>query len=65
MAAHTQAVTAGAQGYLDPTTGLFVMGARYLLERGWCCDRGCRHCPWVGADPDTTTTTDTNTEEYT
>lgn len=48
MAAHAQAVSAGRAGYLDPATGLFVMTGAYLLERGWCCDRGCRHCPWVG-----------------
>jgi hypothetical protein len=49
MAAHRAAVTDGSLGYLDPATGLFVMTAQYLHERGWCCDRGCRHCPYVGA----------------
>lgn len=46
MAAHDRAVAAGEPGYLDPDTGLFVMTASYLAERGHCCDSGCRHCPY-------------------
>jgi hypothetical protein len=49
--AHEHAVDAGQAGYLDPSTGLFVLTAPYLWSRG-CCGRGCRHCPFVGADPD-------------
>ncbi len=49
MAAHADAVARRAGGYTDPGSGLFVMTARYLLDRGYCCDRGCRHCPYVGA----------------
>ena len=26
--------------------GLMVVTARYLLRRGYCCDQGCRHCPY-------------------
>ena len=26
--------------------GLVVMTAAYLLKRGYCCGRGCRHCPY-------------------
>lgn len=48
LAAHQRAVAAGEPGYLDPVTGLFVTTAAEHLRRGWCCDRGCRHCPWVG-----------------
>ncbi|MEM8923744.1 MAG: DUF5522 domain-containing protein [Actinomycetota bacterium] len=51
LAAHTRAIEAGDAGYMDPITGLFAMTARHLLDRGWCCDRGCRHCPWIGAEP--------------
>ena len=47
MAAHREAVQAGQPGYFDPGTGLFVMTAAYLRQRGWCCDCGCRHCPYV------------------
>lgn len=46
MTAHRSAAAAGSPGYRDPTTGLFVMTATYLRDRGWCCDRGCRHCPY-------------------
>lgn len=44
--AHDAAVAAGQQGYLDPDTGLFVMTAHYLRDKGPCCNSGCRHCPW-------------------
>jgi hypothetical protein len=47
--AHDAAVAAGEPGYLDPETGLFVMTSRYLLDRGWCCGNGCRHCPYPSA----------------
>lgn len=47
MAAHDEAVAAGLPGYLDPRTGLFVMTAAALWERGTCCDSGCRHCPYL------------------
>lgn len=46
MEAHNTAVDAGLEGYVDPESGLFVMTAYYLAERGWCCGRGCRHCPY-------------------
>jgi hypothetical protein len=45
-------VAAGLSTYLDPGTGASVMTAAYLAERGTCCDLGCRHCPWVGAELD-------------
>lgn len=47
LAAHRAAMDAGAGGYLDPSTGLFVMTAASLAERGTCCEQGCRHCPYV------------------
>lgn len=47
LAAHAAALAAGEAGYLDPTSGLFVLTARFLADRGTCCDRGCRHCPYV------------------
>ena len=31
--------------YLDH--GLMVFTARYHLRRGYCCDQGCRHCPYT------------------
>ena len=26
--------------------GLYVFTAQYLLKRGYCCQSGCRHCPY-------------------
>ena len=26
--------------------GLIVFKAAFLLKRGYCCKRGCRHCPY-------------------
>lgn len=47
VAAHRRAVEAGEPGYLDPTSGLFVLTAATLWERGTCCEQGCRHCPYL------------------
>ena len=47
LAAHDDALEAGAPGYIDPDSGLFVLTAAYLRDRGYCCERGCRHCPYV------------------
>ena len=43
---HDAAVDAGAQTYTDPATGYQVFTAAYLLDRGYCCGSGCRHCPY-------------------
>lgn len=32
--------------YTDPATGYLVFSAYGAQERGWCCGRGCRHCPY-------------------
>lgn len=47
VAAHASALAAGVAGYLDPESGLFVLTAGFLAGRGSCCDRGCRHCPYL------------------
>ena len=26
--------------------GLYVFTEQYLLKRGYCCQSGCRHCPY-------------------
>jgi hypothetical protein len=26
--------------------GLYVFTAEFLLRRGYCCESGCRHCPY-------------------
>ena len=30
----------------DVENGLYVFTASYLKRRGYCCDNGCRHCPY-------------------
>lgn len=47
LTAHATAVERGEAGYLDPTSGLFVLTAAFLADRGTCCGRGCRHCPYL------------------
>ena len=34
----------GKDFYLE--NGYRVMTEKYLIERGWCCSNGCRHCPY-------------------
>jgi hypothetical protein len=46
LAAHAEALREGKPGYLDPESGLFVLTAGFLFNRGTCCGRGCRHCPY-------------------
>lgn len=43
---HAAAVSGGAPCYVDPATGLSVFTAAFLADRGYCCDSGCRHCPF-------------------
>ncbi len=33
--------------YADPVSGLSVFTADFLAARGYCCDSGCRHCPFL------------------
>ena len=47
MARHSDAVESGEPTYEDPVTGLSVFTAAFLADRGYCCDSGCRHCPFV------------------
>jgi hypothetical protein len=35
----------GEDYYVD-NDGRVVFTARYLLQRGYCCGNGCRHCPY-------------------
>lgn len=34
----------GPDYYLED--GLFVFTAAFLRKRGYCCESGCRHCPY-------------------
>ena len=47
LATHADAIDRGDAGYIDPKSGLYVLTARFLADRGTCCERGCRHCPYV------------------
>lgn len=47
LAAHSAGVERREAGYVDPVSGLFVLSAWFLADRGYCCERGCRHCPYV------------------
>jgi hypothetical protein len=42
--AKTKRFVEGIDFYFDD--GLMVLTRRYLLERGYCCTNGCRHCPY-------------------
>jgi hypothetical protein len=35
----------GVDYYLNED-GYMVFTERYLRERGYCCESGCRHCPY-------------------
>jgi hypothetical protein len=37
-------LTEGEDYYFED--GLMVLTARYLLRRGYCCEQGCRNCPY-------------------
>ena len=47
MAAYETAVRRSRPRYRDPRSGLWVMTAARLWARGYCCDSGCRHCPYL------------------
>jgi hypothetical protein len=47
VAAHARAVATGQPCYEESSTRLMVFTAAFLAERGYCCDSGCRHCPFV------------------
>jgi Family of unknown function (DUF5522) len=51
LAAHADALARNLSGYQDPETGLFVLTAWFLAERGYCCEQGCRHCPYIEDEP--------------
>ena len=39
-----EVLTEGEDYYFED--GLMVLTARYLLRRGYCCEQGCRNCPY-------------------
>ena len=40
-----QPLKEGEDYYLNEQ-GLMVFTAKYHLKRGYCCQSGCRHCPY-------------------
>lgn len=42
--ADTPKLVEGEDYYIE--NGLYVFTAQYLLKRGYCCQSGCRHCPY-------------------
>ncbi|MEZ5345588.1 MAG: DUF5522 domain-containing protein [Pyrinomonadaceae bacterium] len=32
--------------------GFLVMTEKFLLDRGYCCKNGCRHCPYPKEMPE-------------
>ena len=45
------------QGYVDgdfyfSPEGYVVFTEHYLLRRGYCCQNGCRHCPYGNSPRD-------------
>ncbi|HTL48418.1 MAG TPA: DUF5522 domain-containing protein [Verrucomicrobiae bacterium] len=48
--AHREACERGSKFYTDPVSGYEIYTRRYLLERGFCCNQCCRHCPYGTPD---------------
>jgi hypothetical protein len=48
---------AGRDYYIDQR-GLLVFTEAYLLQRGYCCGSGCRHCPYPPVVPNEDSTKD-------
>ena len=42
-----QLLVEGEDYYLED--GLYVFTESFLRRRGYCCDNGCRHCPYPKA----------------
>lgn len=32
--------------YYTSPEGYIIFTAKYLLKRGYCCQNGCKHCPY-------------------
>lgn len=35
-----------ADDFYKSAEGFIVFTAKYLIKRGYCCQNGCRHCPY-------------------
>jgi len=36
--------------YYFSEEGYIIFTEKYHLKRGYCCQSGCRHCPWKNKD---------------
>ncbi|HEY0407936.1 MAG TPA: DUF5522 domain-containing protein [Pyrinomonadaceae bacterium] len=43
-----RALVEGRDYYLE--RGLMVFTAQFLRARGYCCESGCRHCPYSATE---------------
>ncbi|UOF02706.1 DUF5522 domain-containing protein [Bdellovibrio reynosensis] len=43
---HEEAIKNGSDTYIDPLTGYQVFTEVFHKNRGYCCNSGCRHCPY-------------------
>ncbi|MBX7138086.1 MAG: hypothetical protein K1X83_08890 [Oligoflexia bacterium] len=43
---HEEACKRQERSYSDPKTGFIVLTAVEHRARGYCCESGCRHCPY-------------------
>ena len=50
MTDETPDIAEGEDFYWDGPYMVFT--AKYLLERGFCCQSGCRHCPYGFVKPE-------------
>lgn len=44
---HADALARNVAVYTDPVSGFSVFTSEFLASRGYCCDSGCRHCPYI------------------
>ena len=47
LARHSDAIERDLPVYTDPVSALSVFTSEFLARRGYCCESGCRHCPYV------------------
>ncbi len=47
LARHADALAQNLPTYIDPLSGFSVFTAKFLANRSYCCQSGCRHCPYV------------------
>jgi hypothetical protein len=38
------------EDYYMTEDGFIVFTEKYHLKRGYCCQSGCKHCPWKNKD---------------